>query len=59
MKLAGTVLQWISWDHLEQQEQWRTGTVENTGTTKVGKQIGKMQWGQAWFSNVNGRPDSE
>ncbi len=40
-RLAGTVLRWVSRDHVEQLERWRTGTVEITGTTMVGKHTGK------------------
>ncbi len=39
-RLAGTVLRWVSRDHVEQLERWRTGTVEITGTTMVGNVSG-------------------
>ncbi len=65
--VRGTQLEWIQMARLAvtvlcsvlQESRGTAGAVEITGTTKVGKHTGKYWWGQAWFRNVNGRPDSE
>ncbi len=40
-RLAVTVLRSVCRNHVEQQERWKTGTVETTRMTKVGKHTGK------------------